>query len=247
MKRVGLFCLVTAACVLWSQQPPPGTAPPRPPVIPLTDAELQAIPLTSSLSGTSVSKVLFDGKSLTGWHGNPDYWSVSDGAIVGQFNGKNPTSFLFTNESYSDFRLTFSSKMVDSDNHAGVCFWDEIIERPDNKWYTRGPLVIFPHPGMWDYADAKGLRVLKVSAENPAQHDWVKVEVLAQGNRVRTAFNGAQVMEWREADASRVHAGPLGVQFHAWTGAQQVLYKDIVVETFPKQDRLLTVMQAAKR
>ena len=85
-------------------------------------------------------------------------------------------------------------------------------------------------------------RVLKTTtAKVTSQHDWIQVEILAQGNRVRTAFNGVQVMEWREANPARVKAGPIGVQLHAWPGPQEVLYKDIVIETFPKESRLMTL------
>jgi hypothetical protein len=100
---------------------------------------------------------------------------------------------------------------------------------------------------MWDYNEGKGLRVfrttnVRTAAEKAAaQHEWVRVEILAQGNRVRTAFNGVQVMEWREPDPNRVKVGPVGIQLHAWTGPQEVLYTDIPIETFPREDRLLTL------
>jgi hypothetical protein len=240
MHRIACF-LFAAAALTWSQQP---VAPPRPPTIPYTGAELEAIPIVPPLTGKTLKKTLFDGKTLNGWRGNLDWWSVQDGALVGNFNAKVPTSFLFTNDNYSDFRLTLSSKMVESDNHAGVCFWGEIAEQGDNKWYTHGPLVIFPNASMWDYNAAQGLRVFKTTTEKvTSQHEWVRVEILAQGNRVRTAFNGVQVMEWRESDRSRIKEGPIGVQLHAWTGPQEVLYKDIVIETFPKDDRLITLIQ----
>ena len=57
--------------------------------------------------------------------------------------------------------------------------------------------------------------------ENPGQHDWV---------RVRTAFNGVEVMEWREADAAVIREGPLNVPLHELTGPQE-LYKEIVVKS----------------
>jgi len=227
--------IIIAAGLLTGQQPPPRTPP-------LTLAELEAIPLAPPHTGKSQKKALFDGKTLNRWKGNPAWWSVKDGVIVGKFTDKVPTSFLFTTDDYTDFRLTLSSKMVESDNHAGVAFWGEIIERGDNKWYTRGPLVVFPNPSMWDYNDAKGLSVYRPTTEKvTSQHDWVNVEILAQGNRVRAAFNGVQVIEWREANPARVKPGPIGVQLHAWTGPQEVLYKDIVVETFPADDRLITL------
>jgi hypothetical protein len=245
MKRRGVVPTAGAAAVcclaaslVWSQQP----APPRPPTLPLSAEELGAIPLVPPRTGKSVTKKLFDGETLTGWRGNLDWWSVNGGAIVGKFHDKVPTSFLFTKENYSDFRLLLSSKMVESDNHAGVCFWGEIAEQGANKWYTHGPLVVFPNPSMWDYNAGKGLRVFKPTTEKvTSQHEWVKVEVLAQGNRVRAAFNGVAVLEWREPDPNRIKEGPIGIQLHAWTSAQEVLYRDIVIETFPQEDRLITV------
>jgi len=232
--------LSVAAGLLWGQQA--AVPPPRPPTTPFTSAELEAIPLAPPRAGTSVTKTLFDGKTLTGWRGNLDWWSVKDGAIAGKSTGRVPTSFLFTADSYSDFRLTLSSRMVESENHAGVAFWGEIVEQDANKWFTRGPLVIFPLPSMWDYIEARALRVYRPTSETVAsQHEWVKVEILAQGNCVRSAFNGVEVMEWREPDPKRVKVGPIGIQLHGFNGPQEVLYKDIVVETFPREDRLITL------
>ena len=102
--------------------------------------------------------------------------------------------------------------------------------------------MIFPNPATWDYIDAKGIPVYRFTTEKvTAQHDWVAVEILARGNRVRTAMNGVAVMDWREADPSRVKEGPIGIQLHAWKAAQEVMYKDIVIETFPQEDRLVTL------
>ena len=233
--------LSVAAGLLWGQQAAVNP-PPRPPTVPFAAAELEAIPLAPPRAGKSVKKKLFDGKTLKGWDGSRDWWSVEQGAIAGKSNGRTPTSFLFTKDNYTDFRLTLSSKMVESDNHAGVAFWGEVVAEGANKWGTKGPLVIFPMPSMWDYIEAKGLRVLRTTTEKvTSQHEWVKVEILAQGNRVRTAFNGVQVMEWREPDPNRVEVGPIGVQLHGFNGTQEVLYKDIVVETFPREDRLITL------
>ena len=187
MMKTIAFPLLAAAGLLWSQQ---ATAPPRPPVVPFTAAEVAAIPLVPQHKGKTVKKTLFDGKTLNGWNGSPDYWSVADGAIVGKSTGRIPTTFLFTKDNYTDFRLTLSSKMVESENHAGVAFWGQVLEEGANKWNTRGPLVIFPIPSMWDYIEARALRVYYLTEEKvTSQHEWIKVEILAQGNRVRSAFN----------------------------------------------------------
>jgi hypothetical protein len=252
MKKIRLSSLILtgtvvglgmAASLLWSQQAKM-PAPPRPPPQPLTLAELEAIPLVPPRAGETVTKTLFDGKTLDGWRGNFDWWSVKDGAIAGKLS-ENVTSFLFTKDNYSDFRLTLSSRMVESENHGGVCFWGEIVEQGATKWFTHGPVLNVPDPSLWDYNGGAGLRVYLTTTEKVARsyHEWVKIEILAQGNRMRAAFNGVQVMEWRAADLSRIKDGPIGVQLHGFRGPQEVLYKDIVVETFPKEDKLITLLR----
>ena len=70
----------------------------------LTLSELEAIPLVPPRTGKSVTKKLFDGATLNGWHvgerGNPEWWSVgageAQGAIRGKASEKVPTSFLLT-------------------------------------------------------------------------------------------------------------------------------------------------------
>jgi hypothetical protein len=37
--------------------------------------------------------------------------------------------------------------------------------------------------------------------------------------------------------------GPIGLQLHHHDHPQEVIYKDIVIETFPKEDRLLTLVK----
>jgi len=73
------------------------------------------------------------------------------------------------------------------------------------------------------------------------QHELVQVEMLAQGNRLRVAYNGQQVLDWRAPDQSQLKAGPIGLQLHGFPYPQEVIYKDVVIETFPKEDRLFTV------
>ena len=73
------------------------------------------------------------------------------------------------------------------------------------------------------------------------QHDWNDLEILAQGNRVRVAVNGSQVIDWRDPEPNRIKEGPIGLQLHSNTVPQEVQFKDLTIETFPKEDKLLTV------
>src|SRR5689334_7193546 len=66
---------------------------------------------------------LFDGKTLNGWRGNPEIWSVRDEAIHGitEHGGQ----LILTAGDYSDFRLIIQSRLLSEQNHLGVCFWGE--------------------------------------------------------------------------------------------------------------------------
>ena len=62
---------------------------------------------------------LFNGKDLTGWNGAKDYWSVEDGVIKGANQDPVASStYLFTKDSYRDFRLLFEVRQTISPKHS---------------------------------------------------------------------------------------------------------------------------------
>ena len=57
---------------------------------------------------------LFDGVSLKGWDGNPKFWRVEDGAIVGESTPANPSGnsyIVYRNLEVKDFTLKFEIKI----------------------------------------------------------------------------------------------------------------------------------------
>ncbi len=186
-------------------------------------------------------------QTLDGWTGNTEWWSVKDGVFTAKASGPVPTSFLFTGKHYTDFRITLRCQVLESENHAGVALWGDQVpgKDPVNRWATNGPLVCFPGVFLWDYAISKAIPIPPEdktwTKEHVQQHDMVLVEILAQGNRIRAAFNGHQVLDWREPDPGRLKAGPIGLQLHGHGKPQEVIYKDVVIETFPKENRLITL------
>jgi hypothetical protein len=57
---------------------------------------------------------LFDGASLKGWDGNPKFWHVEDGAIVGESTPTNPSGnsyIAYRNLEAKDFTLKFEIKI----------------------------------------------------------------------------------------------------------------------------------------
>ncbi len=66
---------------------------------------------------------LFDGRSLDGWRGNPRFWSVEDGCIVGRSTPQNPceiTTYLHHERPYRDFVLEFEIKLEGDGANSGM-------------------------------------------------------------------------------------------------------------------------------
>ena len=66
--------------------------------------------------------LLFDGHDFAGWHGDPKLWSVEDGEIVGRSPGLDHNTFLVSDMSANDFRLTFEVKLVNDVGNSGIQF-----------------------------------------------------------------------------------------------------------------------------
>jgi hypothetical protein len=212
-------------------------------------------PVVPPREGKSETIKLFDGKTLNGWEGYEDLWSVNKyGVIVGSNAAPlKYSTYLLTKDKYTDFRLTFATKLVESEMHSGVAFWGEVSPKADGKVtdpkkdrteYTyKGHLVMFPSGwGMYDLFGRNGLPVDGTPARKVgSQHYWNTIEILAQGNRVRVAANGVQVVDWRDPEPGRIKAGPIGLQLHSNNVPQEVHFKGLVLETFPKDDKLTTV------
>ncbi|MCF7764240.1 MAG: DUF1080 domain-containing protein [Verrucomicrobia bacterium] len=83
-------------------------------------------------------KSLFNGKDLTGWRGNPDLWSVRDGAITGVTKADpkltHNTFLVYTPEPVGDFELRLSYRIVKG--NSGIQYRSRVIE--EGKF---GPIV----------------------------------------------------------------------------------------------------------
>ena len=65
---------------------------------------------------------LFDGVSLKGWDGNPKFWRVEDGAIVGESTQANPSGnsyIAYRDLQAKDFTLKFEIK-IEGDGGSGI-------------------------------------------------------------------------------------------------------------------------------
>jgi hypothetical protein len=196
---------------------------------------------------------LFNGKNLEGWEGYKDLWSVEDGVIVAK-NEKplSVSTYLFTKQKFTDFRLVFSAKLVKSEMHSGVAIWgkkfvpkvkDPVKEKAEYTY--QGHLVMFPSGwGLYDLYRRNGLKVdaaqLKAEREAGKQHEWNDMEILAIGHRIKFAVNGKAVLDWSDPEPKLVGEGPIALQLHSNNVPQEIHFKGLVVTTFP-EDKLVTV------
>jgi hypothetical protein len=206
-------------------------------------AEEKKAPEVPPKTGKSETIKLFNGKDLEGWEGRSDLWSVKDGVIVAKNTEPIPVStYLLTKRKFSDFRLTATVKLVESEMHSGIAMWGKKYEKDAEKFSYQGHLVMFPSGwGMYDLFRRNGLPVDGGPARKVGrQHDWNDLEILAQGNRVRVVVNGSLVVDWRDPEPELVGEGPIGLQLHSNSVPQEVHFKDLVLTTFP-EDKLTTL------
>ena len=74
---------------------------------------------------------LFNGKDLTGWEGNPAFWSVKDGAITGQTTKENPTKgntfLVYKKGDVDDFELRLKYKIVGG--NSGIQYRSKVTDQ----------------------------------------------------------------------------------------------------------------------
>jgi len=90
------------------------------------------------------TQTLFNGKDLNGWEGNPDLWSVKDGAITGTTTAEKPaasnTFLIWKGGEVSDFKLTLKYKMIPGDDkkfvNSGIQYRSKIVDAAN--WVVAG-------------------------------------------------------------------------------------------------------------
>jgi hypothetical protein len=206
----------------------------------LTVAAAEPPKLIPPRDGTSETTSLFDGRTLNGWEGHKELWTVKDGIIVGKYRDTTePNTFLLSKKMYSDFYLKLTAKLAKSNIHTAVAIWGkkaDAVKAKDAFAYEAGYLVVFPEP--YGLVDKFGRNFLKVDTapwkKACTPKDWNDIEILALGNRCRVAINGVMVVDWVDGATDRLMPGPIGLELHGGKQIQEVQFKDITISTFPR-------------
>lgn len=147
-------------------------------------------------------KLLFDGKSLTGWEPHlAGDWKVENGAIVcpGTTAG-----WLGTSQSYSDYNLKLQFRGTDKTN-SGVFLRSEKEGQPHITGYELQ---------IWDFQPAgfnTGSLVGSIKAADTKilAGQWNSYDIRAQGDHFTIVLNGKTLLDGRDAKHA---AGVIGFQ-----------------------------------
>jgi hypothetical protein len=89
-------------------------------------------------------KSIFDGRTLNGWEGNPAYWRVDNGLMVGEITSstiiKSNTFIIWRGGTPRDFELKVDFRITEGGN-SGVNYRSVVVPdpvTPDNKFAMRG-------------------------------------------------------------------------------------------------------------
>jgi hypothetical protein len=207
-------------------------------------------------------KPIFDGKSLEGWVGDPEFWRVEDGAITGQTTKEKPaksnTFLVWRDGRPADFELKLEFRMPDPGfANSGVQYrsW----EGP-GKWQVSGYQADMDGENQYTgicYGEnyrgmlaQRGQKVLIGKDHKPKvvemisdpgelakvikKNDWNEYHIIARGNHIVQKINGKVMCELTDEDGKARKDGVLALQIHAGD-PMKVQFRNIRIKELAKK------------
>jgi type 1 glutamine amidotransferase len=229
-----------------------------------------AFPVFLAAAGEAGFKSLFNGKDLSDWDGDPRFWSVQEGTIVGQTTPQNPlrqnTFLIWKGGTVEDFELHFSYRIVGGNSgvqyrskHLGnwvVAGYQADLEA--GKTYTgilyeeRGRGILAQR-GQKTVVDSTGKINVIGSVGNSDEiqaairkEDWNDYDVIAQGNHIIHRINGHVTVDVTDEQADkRSSSGILALQLHAGE-PMRIQFRNILLKPLQQQPTKKIVLLAGK-
>lgn len=177
---------------------------------------------------------LFDGKSLTGWSGDPELWKVEDGMIVGSTDAKTlkHNSFLATEKSYKNFVLKVKFKL--RNHNSGV----QIRSKRYDDYVVKGYQPDFDdrgHTGILYEEGGRGI-LATVNEKEVAKHfhrdGWNEYVITCDGPHIKQVLNGFTTVDYTEKSPDGAKEGIIALQLHKGP-KMKVWFKDIEIKELP--------------
>jgi Domain of Unknown Function (DUF1080) len=198
---------------------------------------------------------LFNGEDLTGWEGDPQLWSVIDGAIIGKTDGKKHT-FLIWKGTAGDFELHAKFRM--HGGNSGIQYRSKQVQGApdfvvggyqadmdaDNKYtgilYEERGRGILAMRGEKIVIAANGDKYVVGSTGDPKKltaaikaGEWNDYVIVASGNKMTHAINGEPMIEVIDHQVNkRALDGIIALQLHKGY-VMTVEFKDIQLKKLP--------------
>jgi alpha-galactosidase len=183
---------------------------------------------------------MFNGKDLTGWDGETDYWSVEDGAITGKTSAEKPLnrqSYIFWNGGKpADFELRAAFRFVGREGNSGINFRSQRLPNWDVKGYQADMETGPNYTGILyecNQREIMALRGQKVAIDedghrdvtavaDPAElqkrikpNDWNEYTIVARGPELVFKINGAVMCHVIDRQQGKAAAsGAITLQIH---------------------------------
>lgn len=217
-------------------------------------------------------KSIFNGKDLSGWDGNPKFWSVKDGTITGQTTKENPTphnTFLIWRDGkVDDFELRLKFKIVggnsgiqyrskespdwviggyQADFEAGETYSGILYEeRGRGILAQRGQKTVIRDNGKPEVVGSVGdSKAIQAAIR---KEDWNDYTIIARGYHFIHKINGITTVDVTDEDGDkRVASGLLALQLHAGP-AMTVQFKQVELKRLKlAENRKKIVLVAGKQ
>jgi hypothetical protein len=202
---------------------------------------------------------IFDGKSMSGWDGDPRFWRVTNGALVGETTSAlqpaQNTFLIWRGGSPANFELKVQYKLTGY--NSGIQY--RSIELPDIKWAMKGYQAdmdgeqqytgqIYEERGRGFLAlrgqatyigDGKKPGLIGSLGDSAALKafihgdDWNDLHIIARGNFLLQTLNGHVMSELIDDDtANRKMDGLIGIQVHRGP-AMKIEVRNIRLKVLP--------------
>jgi len=208
-------------------------------------------PPASSVVADAGFSPIFNGSSLDGWEGKPEFWSVKDGTIVGETTAEKPTkgnTFLIWRQgTVDDFELTLSYRITggnsgiqyrskdlgdsvvggyQGDFEAGTTYSGILYEEKGRGILAkRGERVTIAADGTKSMGEPIGKTEDLQKAIK--QGEWNQYRIVAKGPKLQHFINGQLMSETvDEQEGKRAAEGILALQLHQGP-PMKVEFKDI--------------------
>ena len=200
---------------------------------------------------------LFNGTSLDGWEGKPDFWGVQDGAIVGLTTKEKPTKgntfLIYRKAPVGDFELDLDYRIAggnsgiqyrskdhgdfvvggyQADFESGPNFSGILYEEKGRGILAnRGERTTIAADGKKAQGEPIGKAEELQKAIKPGE--WNHYRIVAQGPKLQHFINGQLMSETIDQEENkRAVEGVLALQLHAGP-PMKVEFKDIKLKKLP--------------